>query len=108
MKLEESPLGDDAGMAHVQSQLVALRIQLSEIMKEKENSEDIWCITCKIKGHRKEECPTFAYYMETGEPNPSVGRVGYCKICRTRGNHPTSFPLLNKYQIMPRNLFCNF
>jgi len=55
MKLEASPLGDDAGMAHVQSQLVALRIQLSEITKEKEKREHLWCIKCKTKGHQREE-----------------------------------------------------
>jgi hypothetical protein len=94
MKLEASPVGDGAGMAQVQSQLVALRIQLSEITKEKEKHEQVWCITCKTKGHRKDECPTFVQYMATGALNPLAGGVGYCEICKTWGHHPTAFPLL--------------
>jgi hypothetical protein len=46
--------------------------------------------------------------MATGAPNPLVGGVGYCEICKTWGHHPTAFPLLQKYQSTPRNLFCNF
>jgi hypothetical protein len=76
MKLEASPIGNGVGMAHVQSQLATLRIQLSEITKEKEKHEHVWCTTCKTKGHRKEECPTFTQYMATGAPNPLVGGVG--------------------------------
>jgi hypothetical protein len=81
---------------------------LSEINKEKEKCEQVWCITCKTEGHQKEECPTFAQYMDIGEPNPLVGGVGYCEICKTWGNHPTACLLLQKYHSMPRNLFCNF
>jgi hypothetical protein len=31
----------------------------------------------------------------------------YCEICKTRGNHPTSCPLLQKYQTNDKILFCN-
>jgi hypothetical protein len=64
-------------MEKVHSQLSSLRIQLSEIMKEKENHEHVWCITCKTKCHRKEEFPSFAQYMAIGEPKSLVGGVGY-------------------------------
>jgi hypothetical protein len=46
--------------------------------------------------------------MATGAPNPLLGGVGYCEICKTWGHHLTTFPLLKKYQSTPRNLFCNF
>jgi hypothetical protein len=95
-------------MAQVQSQLVVLRIQLSELMKGKEKHEQVWCITCKTKGHRKDKCPTFVQYMATGAPNPLAGGVGYCEICKTWGHHLTACPLLQKYQSTPNNLFCNF
>jgi hypothetical protein len=56
-------------------------------MKEKEKNEHVWCITCKMKGHQKEEFPTFVQYMATGEENPLEGGVGYCEICNTWGHH---------------------
>jgi len=40
--------------------------------------------------------------------NPLAGGVGYCEICKTWGHHIIAYPLLQKYQSMPRNLFCNF
>jgi hypothetical protein len=39
--------------------------------------------------------------------NPLPGG-GYYKRCKKRGHHPTEFPLLQKYQSTPRNLFYNF
>jgi hypothetical protein len=48
--------------------------------KGKENHEQVWCITCKTKFHRKDEFPTFAQYMAIGEPKPLAGEVGYCEI----------------------------
>jgi hypothetical protein len=59
MKLEAYIVGYGIGMAQVQSHLDSLRIKLPEIMKEKEKCEHVWCITCNIEGHEKEECPTF-------------------------------------------------
>jgi hypothetical protein len=43
MKLESSRVGYSGGMAQVQTQLVALMIQLDELTKEKEKQEEIWC-----------------------------------------------------------------
>jgi hypothetical protein len=108
MKLETSLVRDCIGMEYVQSQLPTLIIQFSNIMKEKEKHEHVWCIKCKTNGHRKEECPTFVKYMDTREFDPLVGGVGYYDICKTWGNHLNSFPQLNKYQSTPRNLFGTF
>jgi hypothetical protein len=66
MKLEASPVGENgAGMAQVQSQLAALTIQLQELVKGKEKHEEVWCVTCRTKGHHKNECPTFKEYLAT-------------------------------------------
>jgi hypothetical protein len=46
--------------------------------------------------------------MITREPNSLEGGVGYCEICKIWGHHPTSYPLLYKYQSTPSNLFYNF
>jgi hypothetical protein len=43
----------------------------------------------------------------SGAPN-ILTRGGYCEICTKWGHHLTEFPLLSKYQSMPRNFFCNF
>jgi hypothetical protein len=32
--------------------------------KSKDKREVVWCITCRTKEHHKNECPTFAQYME--------------------------------------------
>jgi hypothetical protein len=47
------------GMAQVQSQLATLTIQLQDLAKGKEKCEEVWCTTCRIEGHHKNECPTF-------------------------------------------------
>jgi hypothetical protein len=108
MKLETFTIGDNTGMAQVQSQLVVLTIHMSKLMKGKEKCEQVWCITCKTKGHCKEEYPTFVKCMAIRAPNPLVEGVGYCEICKTWGNHSIAFPLLQKYQSTLRNLFFNF
>jgi hypothetical protein len=56
---------------------------LSEITKEKEKCEHVWCITCKTKDHRKEYFPAFTQYMAIGAPNPLTQGVGYYEICKT-------------------------
>jgi hypothetical protein len=107
MKLESSPVGDSGGIAQVRMQLDALMIQLTKLRTGKEKQEQVWRTKCMTKGHHKEECPTFAQYLETGAPNPLPGGR-YCEICKKRGHHPTECPLLQMYQSTPRNLFCNF
>jgi hypothetical protein len=46
-------------------------------------------------------------YLKNGAPNPLAGG-GYCEICNTWGHCPPNYPMLQKYQSMPRNLFCKF
>jgi hypothetical protein len=94
-------------MAQVQIQLDALTIQLVEITKGKEKREQVWCTKCRMKGHHKDECPTFVQYLVAGVSNP-LPRGGYFEICKKWGHHPTDCPLLQKYQSTPRNLFFNF
>jgi hypothetical protein len=55
MKLESSLVGDSGGMAQVQTQLVALKIQLEELTEGKEKHERVWCTKCRTKGHHKDE-----------------------------------------------------
>ena len=48
MRLEATPTRteDSVGMAQVQSQLVALTVQLQEIAKQKEVRQNVWCTIC--------------------------------------------------------------
>jgi hypothetical protein len=47
----------------------------------------------------------FNKYLNTGALNP----LGvWCEICKMMGHHPTTCPLMQKYQSTARNLFCNF
>jgi hypothetical protein len=105
MKLEASLVGENnLGRAQVQLQMVALTIQLQEITKGEENYKNVWCTTCKTKCHHKNECTTFQQYLRRGSPNP----LGiWCEICNMMGHQPHSYPLMQKYQITTRNLFCN-
>jgi hypothetical protein len=71
MKLEASPIGENnTRMAQMQSQLVALTIQLQELVKGKEKREEVRCITCRTKGRHKNQCPSFQQYLNTGALNP--------------------------------------
>jgi hypothetical protein len=46
-------------------------------------------------------------YLGTGASNPLPGE-GYCEICKKWDHHSIDYPLLQKYQSTPRNVFCNF
>jgi hypothetical protein len=59
MKLEASPTRDVGGMEQVQTQLVALKIQLDEFAKGREKQEQVWCTKRKTGGHHKDKLPTF-------------------------------------------------
>jgi hypothetical protein len=107
MKLESYPIGDNVGMTQVQTQLTALTIQLAELKKEKEKQEQVLCTKCMTEGHHKDKCLEFTQYLATGVPNPLLGG-GYCEICKKWGHHPIEYPLLQKYQSTPRNLFYKF
>jgi len=106
MKLEASPVGKHCvGMAQFHSQLAALTIQLQKLAKGKEKCKEVWCVTCRMEGHHKNECPTFQQYLNTGALIP-LG--AWCEIFKMMGHHPTTCPLMQKYQSTTRNLFCNF
>jgi hypothetical protein len=56
MRLEATPGGGktSASLAHKQSQLANLTMQLQDIEKAKVARERIWCTTCRSKGHHRE------------------------------------------------------
>jgi hypothetical protein len=47
MKMEASLIGDSGAMAQVQTQLVALTIQLEETYKREGKREQVWCTKCR-------------------------------------------------------------
>jgi hypothetical protein len=55
MKLEEYVIEDSGGMALVQTHLSTLTIRLENFTKGKEKQEKVWCVTCRTKGHHKDE-----------------------------------------------------
>ena len=71
--------------------------------------QDIWCLRCKAQGHAKDNCPIFAEYLVSGDPNPLPRMQGpWCEICKTQGHQPQQFPLLHKYVQTPKNLYYVF
>ena len=71
MKLEASPLAEtNTGMTNLQNQLANLTIQMHDLKKGKEVTQDISCVKCKAQGHTKYNCPVFVEYIVTGAPNP--------------------------------------
>jgi hypothetical protein len=75
--------------------------------KRKENREVVWCTLCITKGNYKKEFPTFAYYLVVGFLNPLPIGGPLCEICRTHGHDPYHFPLMKKYQTIPKSTFYN-
>jgi hypothetical protein len=73
--------------------------------KNNEKQEFVWCTTCRTKGHHKNECPTFTQYMVEGMPNPLPIRGIWCKICKKQGNDPYHYPMMQKYQIIPKSSY---
>ena len=71
MKLEAAPLAKTStGMTNLQNQLANLMLQMHEIKKGKEITQELWCIKCKAQGHTKDNCPVFVEYLVSGDPNP--------------------------------------
>jgi hypothetical protein len=58
MKLESSLVGENGGMAQVQTQLADLMIQLAELTKGKEKHDQVWCKKCRTEGHHKDKSIT--------------------------------------------------
>jgi hypothetical protein len=61
--------------------LKSLTFQLNQ-NKGKEKREVVWCTTCRIEGHHKNECLTFTQYMAAGLPNPFPTEGLWCEICK--------------------------
>jgi hypothetical protein len=74
----------------------------------KEKREFVWCTTCRIEGHHKNECVTFSQYMEIGISNPFPKGGLWCEIRKTNGHDPYHFPMMQKYQKIPNISYCNF
>jgi hypothetical protein len=66
------------------------------------------CTTCSMEGHHKNKCPTFAQYMATGMPHPLPTRGLWCELCKKPGHDPYHFPMIQKYQTVPKSSYCNF
>jgi hypothetical protein len=60
------------------------------------------------EGHHKNECPLFAQYIGVSMPSPLYSGGPWCDICKTHGNDIYHFPLMNKYQTVPKSTFCKF
>jgi alpha-acetolactate decarboxylase len=47
-------------------------------------------------------------YIAAGFPNPlPIGGL-WCEICQKLGHDPYHFPMMKKYQIVPKSSYCNF
>jgi hypothetical protein len=76
--------------------------------KTKDKQESVWCTTCRMEGHHKNECPTFTQYMVERMPNPCTLGGLWCEIFKKRGHDPYHFPMMQKYQTVPKSSYCNF
>ena len=109
MKLETTLVEDNSGIAQIQSQLVAMALELRDMKKGKYTHEEVWCTYCKTEGHDREQCPAVRNYLNTGAPNPFNPAVLYCEICRTTSQHrPEDLYLLQRYVQVPKNPYCKF
>jgi hypothetical protein len=63
---------------------------------------------CRTEGHHNNECPNFSHYMETGVPNPFLKGGPWCEICNIHWCDPYHFPMIEKYNIVPKISYCNF
>jgi hypothetical protein len=82
----------DITIEELKEDLKNLTIQLNQ-NKNKYKREAIWCTTCRTKEHHKNECPTFAQYMEKRMPN--LLPLGALLIQVDIGGHPP-FPTGSK------------
>jgi hypothetical protein len=65
LQLEENQYQQtDPAIEELKEDLKNLTFQLNK-NKNKDKREAVWCTTCRMKGHHKNECPIFTQYMET-------------------------------------------
>jgi hypothetical protein len=86
----------DPSIEELKEDLKKLTFQLNQ-NNNKDKREVVWCTTCRIEGHHKNEFPTFMKYMVAGIPNPlPIGGL-LCKICKKQGHDPYHCPMMQKY-----------
>jgi hypothetical protein len=108
LQLEENQYQQmDPTIEELKEDLKNLTFQLNQ-NKNKDKREVVWCTTCRMEGHHKNECPTFAQYMETGMPNPLPQGGLWCEICKKLGHDPYHCTMMQKYQTVPKNSYCTF
>ena len=44
MKLETAPVGDNSGIAQIQSQLAKMALEICDMNKGKSTRKEVWCI----------------------------------------------------------------
>jgi hypothetical protein len=97
----------DPAIEELKEDLKNLTFQLNQ-KKNKDKREAVWCTTYRMKGHHKNECPTFAQYMETRMPNPLPQGELWCEICNKPGHNPYHCTMMQKYQKVLKNSYCTF
>jgi hypothetical protein len=84
-----------------------LTFQLNE-KKSKDKLEVIWCTTCRTEGRHKNEFLAFAQHMAVRMLNPLPTRGLWCEICKKLSQDPYHFPMMQKYQTVPKSSYFNF
>jgi hypothetical protein len=98
----------DPTIEEMKEDMKNLAFQLNQ-NKGKEKREVVWCTTCRIEGHHKNECPTFVQYMETRVPNPFPIGGPWCNIFQTHGHEPYRCLMMQKCKTVPKSsyyIFC--
>jgi hypothetical protein len=72
MHLEALPRGGEklVGLAHVQSHLANLTMQLKDMAKAKVVWENVWSNMCCVEGHHRNKCLMLGNYTTMGASNP--------------------------------------
>jgi hypothetical protein len=94
----------DPAIEELKEDFKNLAFQLNQ-NKSKDKREAIWCTTCRMEGHHKNEYPTFMQYMEAGMPNQLPAGGLWCEICKKPGHDPYHFPMMQKYQTVPKSSY---
>jgi hypothetical protein len=108
LQLEENQYQQtDPTIEELKEDLKNLTFQLNQ-NKNKDKREVVWCTTCRMEGHHKNECPTFTQYMAAGMPNPLPTGGPWCEVCKKLGHDPYHCPMMQKYQTVPKSSYCTF
>jgi hypothetical protein len=108
MQLEGSQYKQtDPSNEELKEYLKNLTVQLNQ-NKSREKREAMWCTLCKLEGHHKNECLTFAQYLEVGFPNTFPIGGPWFEIYTTHGNDCYHFPMMQKKKKEPKSTFYKF